>query len=63
MVWPGSLSGNGAAIGEGGFVLAPGSSAQYQAPPGWSGRFWGRTGCTLTTLALGNASLATVVAC
>ncbi|XP_021284015.1 pathogenesis-related protein 5-like [Herrania umbratica] len=45
-VWPGSLSGNSAALGDGGFALPPGSSAQYQAPPGWSGRFWGRTGCT-----------------
>ncbi|XWS24322.1 hypothetical protein CRYUN_Cryun28dG0091400 [Craigia yunnanensis] len=45
-VWPGSLSGNGAALGDGGFALSPGSSDQFQAPPGWSGRFWGRTGCT-----------------
>ncbi|XVF63923.1 hypothetical protein PTKIN_Ptkin09bG0125300 [Pterospermum kingtungense] len=45
-VWPGSLSGNGVALGDGGFALSPGSSAQLQAPPGWSGRFWGRTGCT-----------------
>ncbi|KAJ7958069.1 Pathogenesis-related thaumatin family protein [Quillaja saponaria] len=45
-VWPGTLSGNGAAIlGEGGFSLAPGSSIQLTAPPGWSGRFWARTGC------------------
>ncbi|XP_050158354.1 pathogenesis-related thaumatin-like protein 3.5 [Malus sylvestris] len=46
-VWPGTLSGNGAAIlGEGGFALAPGTSVQFTAPPGWSGRFWARTGCT-----------------
>ncbi|KAJ4824496.1 hypothetical protein Tsubulata_026562 [Turnera subulata] len=45
-VWPGTLSGNGAAtLGEGGFALTPGSSIQLQAPPGWSGRFWARTGC------------------
>lgn len=27
-------------------MLAPGASAQFSAPPGWSGRFWGRTGCS-----------------
>ncbi|KAL8128174.1 pathogenesis-related thaumatin-like protein 3.5 [Apium graveolens] len=48
-VWPGTLSGNGAAVlGEGGFSLAPGASISFPAPPGWSGRFWGRTGCTST---------------
>ncbi|CAK9155460.1 unnamed protein product [Ilex paraguariensis] len=45
-VWPGTLSGNGAAVlGDGGFALSPGSSIQLPAPPGWSGRFWARTGC------------------
>ncbi|KAJ9186627.1 hypothetical protein P3X46_002174 [Hevea brasiliensis] len=45
-IWPGTLSGNGAAtLGDGGFVLSPGSSIQLQAPPSWSGRFWARTGC------------------
>ncbi|PIM98590.1 hypothetical protein CDL12_28929 [Handroanthus impetiginosus] len=45
-IWPGTLSGNGAAIlGDGGFALAPGASIQLPAPPGWSGRFWARTGC------------------
>ncbi|GMI91229.1 thaumatin-like protein 3 [Hibiscus trionum] len=44
-VWPGSLAGTGPALGDGGFALAPGSSSQLQPPPGWSGRFWGRTGC------------------
>ncbi|KAF2315934.1 hypothetical protein GH714_040729 [Hevea brasiliensis] len=33
-IWPGTLSGNGAAtLGDGGFVLPPGSSIQFQAPP------------------------------
>ncbi|KAF2324513.1 hypothetical protein GH714_014964 [Hevea brasiliensis] len=42
-IWPGTLSGNGAAtLGGGGFVLSPGSSIQLQAPPSWSGRFWAR---------------------
>ncbi|CAL2233391.1 unnamed protein product [Prunus armeniaca] len=45
-VWPGTLSGNGAAVlGDGGFALAPDSSVQLTAPRGWSGRFWARTGC------------------
>ncbi|GFZ10291.1 thaumatin-like protein 3 [Actinidia rufa] len=45
-VWPGTLTGDGGpALGDGGFALAPGASTQLPAPPGWSGRFWGRTGC------------------
>lgn len=44
-VWPATLTGNGAPIGDGGFTLPPGSSRQITAPPGWSGRFWGRTAC------------------
>ncbi|KAH6765019.1 thaumatin-like protein 3 [Perilla frutescens var. frutescens] len=45
-IWPGTLSGNGAAIlCDGGFALAPGATIQLPAPPGWSGRFWARTGC------------------
>ncbi|KAK4342563.1 hypothetical protein RND71_038379 [Anisodus tanguticus] len=45
-VWPGTLSGNGAILGDGGFSLSPGASIQLPAPSGWSGRFWARTGCT-----------------
>ncbi|KAJ1419731.1 Thaumatin, conserved site [Sesbania bispinosa] len=46
-IWPGTLSGNGAAIlGDGGFSLAPGSLVHLTAPSGWSGRFWARTGCS-----------------
>ncbi|KAH7847905.1 hypothetical protein Vadar_031488 [Vaccinium darrowii] len=45
-VWAGTLCGNGVAVlGGGGFALAPGTSTQFSAPPGWSGRFWARTGC------------------
>lgn len=45
-VWPGVLSGNGAgALGGGGFVLLPNAAASLEAPVGWSGRFWARTGC------------------
>ncbi|PKI43754.1 hypothetical protein CRG98_035860 [Punica granatum] len=46
-VWPGTLSGNGAApLGNGGFELQPGGSVQLTSLPGWSGRFWGRTDCS-----------------
>ncbi|RAL53616.1 unnamed protein product [Cuscuta campestris] len=53
-VWPGSLSGNGAALGGGGLALAPGESVQLQAPAGWSGRFWARTGCNFDDNGNGN---------
>ncbi|XP_002510340.3 pathogenesis-related thaumatin-like protein 3.5 [Ricinus communis] len=54
MIWPGTLSGNGAGtLGDGGFALPPGSSIQLQAPPTWSGRFWARTGCTFDDLGNG----------
>lgn len=43
-VWPGIL-GN-AKLDSTGFKLTPGSSRSLQVPPTWSGRFWGRTGCT-----------------
>ncbi|KAL6317927.1 hypothetical protein AAG906_030971 [Vitis piasezkii] len=53
-IWPGTLSGNGAAIlGNGGFVLPPGASIQLQAPFGWSGRFWARTGCNFDSAGKG----------
>lgn len=45
-VWPGILSGAGSPKLEStGFTLTKGSSRAFQAPTGWSGRFWGRTGC------------------
>ncbi|CAA7042695.1 unnamed protein product [Microthlaspi erraticum] len=46
-VWPATFSGNGNALGEGGFQLAPRESKQLtlNASPGWTGRFWPRTGC------------------
>ncbi|KAL5987127.1 hypothetical protein ACLOJK_041123 [Asimina triloba] len=45
-IWPGTLTGNGAALADGGFQLKPGASKSFAAPPGWSGRFWARTGCS-----------------
>ncbi|CAF1926840.1 unnamed protein product [Brassica oleracea var. botrytis] len=44
-VWPGVLTGNGAQLNDGGFLLTPGASVDLTAPAGWSGRIWGRTGC------------------
>ncbi|KAH7523498.1 thaumatin-like protein 1 [Ziziphus jujuba] len=45
-VWPGILSNAGSdKLESTGFELQPGGSRSFQAPPNWSGRFWGRTGC------------------
>ncbi|KAJ0680844.1 putative Thaumatin family [Helianthus annuus] len=54
-IWPGTLSGNnGTVLGNGGFSLPPGGSVQFSALPGWSGRFWTRTGCTFDESGQGN---------
>ncbi|KAG6704813.1 hypothetical protein I3842_07G151700 [Carya illinoinensis] len=46
-VWPGIQPSAGSAkLDSTGFELGPGGSRNFQAPPNWSGRFWGRTGCT-----------------
>ncbi|CAN0918756.1 Thaumatin-like protein 1 [Linum grandiflorum] len=42
-VWPGTLG--TPKLDSTGFELPIGASISVQAPPGWSGRFWGRTGC------------------
>ncbi|XP_031496293.1 thaumatin-like protein 1 [Nymphaea colorata] len=45
-VWPGILSNAGSpSMSPTGFELASGTSRSLQAPTGWAGRFWGRTGC------------------
>ncbi|PRQ27223.1 putative thaumatin, tRNA-dihydrouridine synthase [Rosa chinensis] len=45
-VYPGTLAGSSSPRLEStGFQLQPGESRSLQAPPSWSGRFWGRTGC------------------
>ncbi|KAJ6846356.1 putative thaumatin-like protein 1 [Iris pallida] len=47
-VWPGILSNSGsAALSSTGFSLPSSTSRSFQAPAGWSGRFWARTGCSL----------------
>ncbi|KAJ9165959.1 hypothetical protein P3X46_020769 [Hevea brasiliensis] len=46
-VWPGILANAGSpAMDSTGFELPPGASRSFQSPPNWSGRFWGRSGCT-----------------
>ncbi|KAL8553019.1 hypothetical protein ACS0TY_001628 [Phlomoides rotata] len=48
-VWPGILANAGSpALGSTGFKLPKDSTRSLAAPSGWSGRFWGRTGCAFT---------------
>ncbi|XP_059654010.1 thaumatin-like protein 1 [Cornus florida] len=45
-VWPGILANAGSpTLDSTGFELPEDTSRSFQAPTGWSGRFWGRTGC------------------
>jgi hypothetical protein len=45
-VWVGSVGNTGhAALGGGGWEMAASATTVLQAPVGWSGRFWPRTGC------------------
>ncbi|KAL6522068.1 Thaumatin-like protein 1 [Orobanche minor] len=49
-VWPGILSNTGSpSLGSTGFQLQTGATQSLQAQPGWSGRLWGRTGCSFDT--------------
>ncbi|XP_059630798.1 pathogenesis-related thaumatin-like protein 3.5 isoform X1 [Cornus florida] len=43
-IWPGVFPGEN--FGGGGFALKSGQSIVFTAPVGWSGRIWGRTGCS-----------------
>ncbi|KAK6115197.1 hypothetical protein DH2020_007466 [Rehmannia glutinosa] len=46
-VWPGILSNAGSSgLDTTGFQLQPRATRSFQDQPGWSGRFWGRTGCS-----------------
>ncbi|CAA0822808.1 THAUMATIN-LIKE PROTEIN 1, partial [Striga hermonthica] len=46
-VWPGILSSAGSSdLSSTGFQLEPGSTRSFLARSYWSGRFWGRTGCS-----------------
>lgn len=45
-VWPGILANAGSPqLDSTGFELSTDTSRSILAPTGWSGRFWGRTGC------------------
>ncbi|KAF2293771.1 hypothetical protein GH714_004597 [Hevea brasiliensis] len=43
-IWPGVITKGDSSHGAG-FTLNPGQTAFYNAPTGWSGRIWARTGC------------------
>ncbi|XP_042497978.1 pathogenesis-related thaumatin-like protein 3.5 [Macadamia integrifolia] len=46
-IWPGIQPGSGRPVlNNGGLELKPGKSVNIQAPSGWSGRLWGRRGCS-----------------
>ncbi|XP_038998090.1 thaumatin-like protein 1 isoform X2 [Hibiscus syriacus] len=54
-VWPGILANSGSpGLDSTGFELPKDSSRSFQAPTGWSGRFWGRTGCKFDGSGSGN---------
>lgn len=58
-VWPGILPNSGSSgLDTTGFELPTGSTRSFQAQPGWSGRFWGRTGCSFDPVT-GQGSCAT----
>ncbi|KAG8389867.1 hypothetical protein BUALT_Bualt01G0023400 [Buddleja alternifolia] len=47
IVCPGILSNAGSnGLDTTGFLLQTGATRSFHAQPGWSGRFWGRTGCS-----------------
>nr|XP_043632966.1 thaumatin-like protein 1 [Erigeron canadensis] len=59
IVWPGLLSSAGSTpLDSTGFELGPGDSRSFQASPGWSGRFWGRTRCTFDSTGQGSCATA-----
>ncbi|KAL6959931.1 Thaumatin-like protein 1 [Sarracenia purpurea var. burkii] len=55
-VWPGILG--SPRLDTTGFELPKGSSSSFQAPAGWSGRFWGRTGCNFDGTGHGSCATA-----
>ncbi|CAA3029704.1 pathogenesis-related protein 5-like [Olea europaea var. sylvestris] len=56
-IWPGTLSGSGKPLlNNGGFQLGPAESTTIDAPKGWSGRFWARSGCTFDQSGKGNCT-------
>ncbi|CBI19884.3 hypothetical protein VitviT2T_027897 [Vitis vinifera] len=56
-VWPGILSNAGSSrLETTGFELSSGGSRSLEVPVGWSGRFWGRSGCTFDATGHGNCT-------
>ncbi|XP_074294510.1 thaumatin-like protein 1 [Silene latifolia] len=56
-VWPGLLAGaSSPKLDSTGFELPQGGTRTFPAPTGWSGRFWGRTGCTFDSSGAGSCS-------
>ncbi|KAL5725214.1 hypothetical protein ACHQM5_008381 [Ranunculus cassubicifolius] len=50
-VWPGITPGD--YFDGGGFSLIPGQSKIFTAPLSWTGRIWGRTGCSFNKSGVG----------
>jgi hypothetical protein len=56
-VWPAIQPGAGKPIlAKGGFTLQPNKAYSLQVPPLWSGRFWGRHGCTFDATGHGHCA-------
>ncbi|KAK6255207.1 Thaumatin family - like 10 [Theobroma cacao] len=54
-IWPGTLAGSGTPpLPTTGFQLDSGQSVRIPSVPGWSGRIWGRTGCSFDALGAGS---------
>lgn len=54
-IWPGILTAPGRPqLIDDGVHLRPGHAINITAPEGWSGRFWGRHGCTFDSSGSGN---------
>ncbi|XP_058744127.1 pathogenesis-related thaumatin-like protein 3.5 [Vicia villosa] len=53
-MWPGILTAAGKPqLIDGGVKLKPGQAINVTAPRGWSGRVWGRRGCTFNSFGIG----------
>ncbi|AQK66517.1 Thaumatin-like protein [Zea mays] len=56
-VWPGIQPSAGKEVlARGGLQLAPGRSASVRLPAGWSGRVWGRQGCSFDAAGRGRCA-------
>ncbi|XP_027158546.1 thaumatin-like protein 1 [Coffea eugenioides] len=54
-IWPGTLAGSETPqLPTTGFQLQSGQSLRIPAVPGWSGRIWGRIGCTFDASGVGS---------